>query len=426
MSVSFSPKQLQVLAFGNTNYDAIICDGSIRSGKSSAESIAFVLDGMSRYNNQNFIIASQSVSSAERNIIKPLLAIKYMRQNFDINYVISNRCLTVKRGRKVNYFYVFGGKDESSYATVQGITAAGAFLDEVVLMPESFVNQVLARCSVDGAKFWFSCNPSSPSHWFKRDWIDRYKDKNALYLHFTMEDNPSLSEAVKERYRSMYSGVFHDRYILGKWVKAEGIIYRNFIESKSKHVISQLPSDIVAINVGLDFGGNKSSTSMVAVGIIRNYAGVVVLESKRITEELSPETLDAYFVEFCRMVYDKYSKVFVVRADNAEPVLMRGIKNAVMRNDVPANVKPALKRPILSRIKLVNKLTGLGRFQVMSHCTSVINALEEALWDDKKTDTRLDDGTTDIDTLDALEYAIEEFMYNLIDNVEGGSDEENN
>lgn len=127
MSVSFSPKQLQVLSFGNTNYDAIICDGSIRSGKSSAESIAFVLDGMSRYNNQNFIIASQSVSSAERNIIKPLLAIKYMRQNFDINYVISNRCLTVKRGRKVNYFYVFGGKDESSYATVQGITALVRF-----------------------------------------------------------------------------------------------------------------------------------------------------------------------------------------------------------------------------------------------------------------------------------------------------------
>ena len=118
--------------------------------------------------------------------------------------------------------------DESSAALIQGRTLAGVLLDEVALMPESFVNQALARCSVAGARLWFSCNPDNPNHWFYKEWIQRREAHNALYLHFSMDDNPSLPEETKARYHSMYSGVFYERYVLGQWVLAEGLIYPMF------------------------------------------------------------------------------------------------------------------------------------------------------------------------------------------------------
>ena len=188
----FSDKQLEVLKFGYEDYDGIICDGAIRSGKTSVVSIAYILWAMNNFNNRNFIIASQSVSSCKRNVIQPLLAIKYMHQHFEIKYKTAENLLIITRGKTSNNFYIFGGKDEASYQQVQGITAAGAYLDEVVLMPESFVNQVMARCSVPKSKFWFSCNPEGPTHWFKTSFIDKNIEKNLKYVHFTIDDNPSF------------------------------------------------------------------------------------------------------------------------------------------------------------------------------------------------------------------------------------------
>lgn len=414
--MSFSPKQQQVLEFGFTDYDALICDGSVRSGKSSVISIAYILWAMSNFHNKNFIIASQSISSADRNIIKPLLAIEYIHENFSVKWMPSSKLLMLGRGKTVNYFYIFGGKDESSFQTVQGITAAGAFLDEVALMPESFANQVLARCSVEGSKYWFSCNPESPNHWFYQKWVKKADDKNALYLHFTMDDNPSLSDNVKKRYQTMYTGVFYDRYILGRWVKAEGIIYRKFADENKKYLLNQVPNDIIMVNVGVDFGGNKSATTFVATGFSKGMNNVYVLEAERHHYEMTPNEMDELFVRFCDMVYDKYKIAFTTRADNAEPILIRGLKNAALRAQCRTNVKPALKKSVLSRIKLINKLLGLERFYIMDHCKTVIEALNTAVWDDKKIDVRLDDLVTcDIDTLDAMEYAIEEYMKVLVD-----------
>ncbi len=109
--------------------------------------------------------------------------------------------------------------------------------DEVALMPQSFVNQATARCSVDGSKFWFNCNPEGPMHWFKKEWIDRREEQDLLHLHFTMDDNLSLSEKIKDRYRGQYTGVFYSRYIKGLWVIAEGIIYDMF--DPEKHVVKK-------------------------------------------------------------------------------------------------------------------------------------------------------------------------------------------
>ena len=418
MKVSgLSAKQIEILEFGHSDYDALICDGAVRSGKTSVLSIAYILWAMNKFKNTNFIIASKSVTSAERNIIKPLLNVVYLRKQFDIVYYSSNHILKVTRGSNTNYFYVFGGKDEASYQTVQGITAGGAFLDEVVLMPQSFVNQVLARCSVEDSKYWFSSNPDGPEHWFYIEWILKLQNKNAKYLHFVMDDNPSLSDKIKARYRRMYTGVFFQRYILGLWVRAEGLIYGIYASNEESFLLDEVPKDIMFINAGVDFGGTESAHTFVATGFTSKMKSVVILEAERHEEEVSPAELDMLFVEFCIMVYDKYGKPFNARCDNAEPVLIRGLKNASMKHHLHTKVKNALKTSIIGRIKLILKLMGQGRFFLMRETTKPVQkGLRNAVWSKKKANTRLDDGkTSDIDIMDAMEYSIEEFRNSLLD-----------
>ena len=220
-------------------YDAVICDGAVRSGKTMSMSLGFAIWAMSSFDGGAFAVCGKTVTSLRRNVITPLLPMlrdlgmtceeKVSRSYVDISF----------SGRK-NRFYFFGGRDESSAALIQGITLAGVFLDEVALMPRSFVEQALARCSVNGSKMWFNCNPDNPSHWFYNEWIRKTESKKALYIHFTMEDNPSLSEELKNRYKRLYSGSFYDRYVLGKWTASEGVVYPMF--SREKHIFRDIPS----------------------------------------------------------------------------------------------------------------------------------------------------------------------------------------
>ena len=220
-----SNKQKKILAFSYSRYDALICDGAVRSGKTSIIMWAFVEWAMREFNGQRFGICGKTVDSCTKNIIIPFISMSLAKERYTLRWRRSDKLLEVRRGATTNYFEVFGGRDESSFALIQGRTLAGVFLDEVVLMPQSFVNQALARCSVDGAKLWFSCNPGSPQHWFYTEWIKKHEERNALCLHFSMRDNPSLSESTLARYEGMYSGVFYQRYVLGQWVLAEGLVY---------------------------------------------------------------------------------------------------------------------------------------------------------------------------------------------------------
>ena len=227
--MAISKKQRQIMAFPFTNYDALICDGAIRSGKTSFMMIAFVDDAMRRYNNQRFGICGKTVDSTVKNIITPYLSLSYAQQKYRIRWKRSDKTLVVSDGKKENVFEVFGGKDETSFMLIQGRTLAGVLIDEVALQPRSFVEQALSRCSVDGSKMWFNCNPDAPKHWFYEEWIKKAKEHNALHLHFLLEDNPALSQRIIDRYKSMYTGVFYQRYILGEWCVAEGLVY-NFSE----------------------------------------------------------------------------------------------------------------------------------------------------------------------------------------------------
>jgi PBSX family phage terminase large subunit len=254
-----SGKQLEILTFpyNPANYDALICDGAVRSGKTSIMTVSFIMWAMETFNNQRFGICGKTVDSCVKNIIVPFISTSHAKTRYRLKWRRSDKILEVKRGGITNWFEVFGGKDESSYALIQGRTLAGVLLDEVALMPQSFVNQALARCSVDGAKMWFSCNPDNPNHWFYTDWIQQCEKRNALYLHFEMSDNPSLSPKTLERYQTMYTGVFYERYILGRWVVAEGLVYPMF--DKNVHVVHTLPETSGEYYVSSDFGIENAS-----------------------------------------------------------------------------------------------------------------------------------------------------------------------
>ena len=223
-----SDKQRKILAFPYSRYDALICDGAVRSGKTSIMAVSFILWIMEEFDGKAFAWCGKSVGAVERNIVHPVLGTVWLNERYELKYNRGAHTLTVRQGRRMNTIYLFGGRDESSYTLIQGITLAGVLLDEVELMPRSFVEQALARCSVAGSKLWFNCNPENPRHWFNEEWIKCPSQHNALHLHFLMDDNPALSDEIRERYRSMYSGVFYQRYILGRWVISEGVIYDMF------------------------------------------------------------------------------------------------------------------------------------------------------------------------------------------------------
>ncbi len=249
--MNFSENQRKILAFPNTDYDALICDGAIRSGKTTIMSVAFVLWAMREFNGCYFGICSKTVRTAEKNIIQPLLNLSYMKKRFSMKYTRDNE-LVVRNRDKVNTFYIYGGKDASSYTLIQGATFAGVLLDEVALMPRSFVEQACARCSVDGRKLWFNCNPEGQLHWFNQEWVKKAEEKNALHVHFTLGDNPSLSPRIRAGYESMYSGVFYDRYIRGLWVSADGLVYDMFNEKR--HVVEEPPETEGSYYISSDFG----------------------------------------------------------------------------------------------------------------------------------------------------------------------------
>lgn len=240
----FSKKQMKILTWWTKNspykdHDAIIADGAVRSGKTVSLAMSYVMWAMDTFNGENLALCGKTIYQCRRNVVTPLKQMLKSR-GYKIHDALSENILIIsltkmdgdKKVTIVNYFHIFGGSNEASQDLIQGITLAGVFFDEVALMPESFVNQATARCSVSGAKFWFSCNPDQPFHWFKQGWINKVEEKKILYLHFTMDDNPSLDEKTKERYRNLYSGVFYKRFILGLWVLADGVVYPMFDSEK--------------------------------------------------------------------------------------------------------------------------------------------------------------------------------------------------
>lgn len=371
-----SKKQLKVLSWWcagskHRDKDAIICDGAVRSGKTLFMSLSFVLWAMSSYSGCRFGLCGKTIGSLRRNVVVTLLPM--LRElGFECVEKVSKNLVTVTLGERENEFYLYGGKDEGSAALIQGITFAGVLFDEVALQPKSFVQQACARCSVEGSKFWFNCNPEGPGHWFYLEWIQNLKEKNALYLHFTMEDNPSLSEKMKERYRRLYSGVFYRRFILGQWVAAEGRIYDFFDES---YIANDIPDFFDEYYVSCDYG-TRNPTSFGLWGR-KNGRWYRFKEYYFSARASGYQKTDAEYVNdllgFCHGRDIKGVVVDPSAASFIEALRRQGINVIKAKNDV------------LSGIRTTADMLKSKQIIICAGCKDAIREFSEYVWDTGRT-----------------------------------------
>lgn len=369
-----SNKQKQIMAFPFTNYDALICDGAIRSGKTAFMMLSFVDDAMRRYSEQRFAICGKTVDSTIKNIIMPYLALRYAKNKYVIQWKRSEKLLVVSKGNRKNTFEIFGGKDEGSFMLIQGRTLAGVLLDEVALQPRSFVEQALARCSVEGSKFWFNCNPDSPQYWFYKEWICNLATHNALRIHFQLEDNPSLSDHIINRYKSMYTGVFYNRYILGEWCVAEGLVY----EFGEDNITDETPEN-GEYYISIDYGTlNPFSAGLwcvlgdKATRIKEYYYSGRNTNVQRTDEEYCDDIVklaDGYNIR--QLIIDPSAASFITA------IHKRGFSVRKANNDVLDGIRR-------TAVYLKN-----GNIKIHRSCTNSIAEFGLYRWDDKLTEDRV-------------------------------------
>ncbi len=369
--MGLSNKQVQVLKWPYTGHTALICDGAVRTGKTSVMSLSFILWAMGNFSGCNFALCGKTVGSAERNIMQPLMGITYLREQFSLEYSRSTHQLTIKRGKRQNRFYVFGGRDESSYTLIQGVTLAGVLLDEVALMPRSFVEQALARCSVDGARFFFNCNPDSPSHWFYKEWILKVSEKDATHLHFMMDDNPSLTEETKARYRSLWTGTFYRRYILGEWCTAEGLVYSNF--DRDKHVIHDLDPR-GRFYISIDYGTHNPFSA--GLWYLNGNTAVRMQEFYYSSVEHGQQLTDEEYYKHLEELAGKYPILAVV----VDPSALSFIET--IRRHGRFFVTQA-DNDVLDGIRYTANQLNAGRIKIHDSCVDCIREFETYSWDPK-------------------------------------------
>lgn len=420
-----------------------IKSGAVRSGKSYVDT-AFVIPfrirervGLPGLN----VILGVSKESIERNVLQP------MREIYTDKLIgtINSRNVARICGEDV---YCLGAEKISQVAKIQGSSIKYCYGDEIAKWNKEVFQMLKSRLDKPYSCFDGSCNPEHPTHWLK-EFLDN--PELDIYLqHYTIFDNPYLDpEFVKQLCKEYEGTIYYDRLIIGLWKRAEGAIYKRFADDPEVfrcEIVDQLSDDpeckqfrkedITSIEFSIDFGGNKSGHAFCARGYTDDYRDVIVLASRRITakdesEDIDSNMLDKLFCDFIREVIDKYA-ITVKHSDyveycnaesafwdNAETVLGNSIRNAVEKRFPWIVVRPAKKKPINDRIRCTNRLMGSGRFWMTEDCGSLQTALTDAVWDkDKDKDERLDDGSTDIDSLDAFEYTIERDMKYLIQEVE--------
>lgn len=372
-----SEKQKKILAFPYSKFDAIICDGAVRSGKTSIMAVSFIDWAMGNFSNQRFGLCGKTVDSCVKNLVVPYISMSYAKEHYTLRWRRSDKLLEVKRGAVTNWFEVFGGKDESSFMLIQGRTLAGVLLDEVALMPQSFVEQALARCSVDGARMWFSCNPGNPQHWFYLNWILRHKEHNALYLHFSMRDNPGLSERTIQRYESMYSGVFYQRYIEGRWVAAEGLVYPMF--NADLHLTDEQGGP-GAYYLSMDYG----TINPTAMGLWRLHDGHAIMEREyyhNSRETHQQKTDEEYYQDLDAFIGDTPVQRIIIdpSAASFRECIRRHGKYRVMDAD----------NSVLDGIRFTGTLLSQGKIKIHRSCINTIAEFGAYLWDDKATEDKV-------------------------------------
>ena len=371
----FSEKQLKAMLWWNipeySHLDGIICDGSVRSGKTLSMTDGFVLWSMTEYDNQIFAFCGKTIESLRRNVVTPMQGwlggLMHMKERRSINAV------DITYNGHSNRYYLFGGRDESSAALIQGITLAGILLDEVALMPRSFVEQAIARCSVSGSKLWFNCNPDGPEHWFYKEWVKKHKEKKMLHLHFTMEDNLSLSAETRQRYERLYSGVFYDRFIRGLWVVAEGLVYPKF--NMLPCVVNEIP-DFGEYYISVDYG----TLNPFSAGLWCLYNG----KATRIAEyyyngrERGNQKTDEEYYEAIKELAGNRSISGIVVDPSAASFI-----ECINRHG--EYIVRKAKNDVLDGIRTVSNMLSSGTIKIHESCKDAIREFQLYRWDEKKT-----------------------------------------
>ncbi len=398
----FSHKQRVALSWWKqkkySDFNGIIADGAVRSGKTVALSLGFVLWAMKCFDGQFLAICGRTIGSVRRNILGWLLP---MLPSLSVRYVYhraENR-LELSCGGKTNTFYIFGAKDERAQDAIQGLTLAGVFFDEAAIMPESFIAQATARCSVDGSRFWFSCNPLGPRHWFKTGWIDKADERRLIYLHFTMSDNLSLSDEVRQRYSTMYSGVFYRRYVLGEWCVAEGLVYPMF--SKDKNICCE-PLEGAREFLSCDYGTN-------------NPFALGLLQAKKTESGARLHLLKEYYHDGRKkgqLTDSEYADAVerFVKESGANPEMLVVDPSAAsfiaeMRKRGYRVIKA--KNTVLQGIHAVAEALSAGELTVSPQCVNTINEFGEYVWDENASERGDDKPLKQHDhAMDMLRYAL--------------------
>ena len=403
--MQLSPKQKEF--WNNCNCRWNVKTGATRSGKTYLDYYIIPKRIRACKGNGLIVLLGNTQGTIERNVLEPMRSIWG-----SLVGTISSNNKAKLFGRDV---YVLGADKKNQVARIQGAGIEYCYGDEITTWSQDVFQMLKSRLDKPNSCFDGTCNPDSPNHWFK-EFLD--SKANIYHQHYTIDDNPFLTDefvtALKQEY---YGTVYYNRFILGQWVRAEGAIYKLFAGKPDRYFISLeelKQKKIQMINVGVDFGGNLSKHAFVATGITNDYE-VIVLVSERHDADTDSDKLSMLFIDFIKRVFDMYSNIDTIYCDSAEQVLIRTLKKALYDNGFNISVRNASKIEIVDRIRLVAGLISRNKFFYTGNADTVKDALTNAVWDETKIKTvRLDDGSSDIDTLDAMEYSIERYAKRLV------------
>ena len=403
----FSKKQLAALSWWHPDSpfcsrDGLICDGAVRSGKTTCMSLSFVTWAFYSFDDTSFAVCGKTITSLRRNIITELIP-RLCELGFECKEKLSQNLVEVTYGDRTNRFYLFGGRDEGSASLIQGMTLGGVLLDEVALMPRSFVEQALARCSLSGSKFWFNCNPENPMHWFYKEWIEKHNEKNCLYLHFLMSDNPSLSRKMINRYENLYSGAFYERFVLGRWVAVDGLVYPD--AAQGKYTVQPPSLTFEKYYVSCDYG-TVNPTSMGLWGLLDEVwyrIDEYYFDSRKQGRQ---KTDEEYYTDLLDFTDGKNITSVIVDPSAASFI------ECICRHG-KFNVIPA-KNDVTDGIRKVHSAFRDGKIRISPACKSAIREFSLYRWDEgAKKDTPKKENDH---AMDDIRY----FVLNVLDSQEDG------
>lgn len=419
-----NPKQLIFLTEKDKRINLLT--GSVRSGKTYISLLKWAIFVGSMPLNVEFLMTGKTLTSLKRNCLN-LLQDLVGSNNF--KFSISQKS-GILFGRTV---WLEGANDDRAESKIRGMTLGGAYVDELTQVPEDFYKMLLSRLSVKNAKLYATTNPDTPNHWVKVQIIDNEEIDKKVWS-FTLDDNEILKreneeyfEQLKKEYQSM-GGVFYERFILGRWVLAEGLIYRQFANNKEMFIRDEAVDEngnklnFLIISIGIDYGATQGETEFKATGITPYFKEAWTIDEMKLHGLYAPEQMYEKFVEFYKRIVSKYGKVTHAFGDYGAlgQVLTYGLNRYLQQHGIPLKIQDCIKGQIIDRIYMDQVLFAQGRRFILKECKYLIEAYEQAVWDDKKPDTRLDDGTTPIDDLDASEYSMFPFYDKLMVDIKGG------